>query len=207
MTRPRLQLRRGDGSLTALDADRWHGEPSAGEMALLRQIRGPVLDVGCGPGRLVVGLGRLGVMALGIDPAPGAVRACRRRGAPVLQRSVFDRIPAVGRWRTVLLADGNIGIGGDPVHLLARCRALAEPDGRAIVELAEPGTGLRRHRARLEWGTTVGPWFAWAEVGTDAIAAVAGAAGWTVDTCQEVAGESRWFAGLRPNEGALDAVA
>jgi hypothetical protein len=207
MTWSSLLLRREDGSVTALDPDRWHGEPSADEMALLRQIRGPVLDVGCGPGRLVDGLGRLGVMALGIDPAPGAIRACRRRGAPVLQRSVFDRIPAVGRWRTVLLADGNIGIGGDPVRLLARCRALADLDGRAIVELAKPGTGLRQHRARLEWGATVGPWFAWAEVGPDAIAAVAGAAGWNLDTCQVVAGENRWFAGLRPHERAVDAVA
>jgi SAM-dependent methyltransferase len=207
VTGPTLQLRRADGSVKPLDADRWHGDPSAGEMELLRQIHGPVLDVGCGPGRLVVGLGRLGVMALGIDPAPGAVRACRRRGAPVLQRSVFDRVPAAGRWHTVLLADGNIGIGGDPVHLLARCRALAAPDGRAMVELAGPGTGMRRHRARLEWGPTIGPWFGWADVGVDAIATVAGAAGWTVITCQQVPGESRWFAELGAMQTVADAVA
>lgn len=211
MSAPLLQLRLATGSISPLNLERWYGEPTLGETKLLQGIAGPVLDVGCGPGRLVVGLGRLGVMALGIDPAPGAIRACRQRGAPVLQRSVFQRLPAEGRWRTVLLADGNIGIGGDPVHLLTRCRDLSDPDGRVLVELAPPGTGLHRHRARLEWGPVVGPWFDWAEVGVDAIAEIAAAAGWAPLTCQPLVGERRWFATLGAHgvdqAGAADAVA
>ncbi len=208
-----LQLRLADGTIKPLHAERWYSEPSPGEMQLLHGIAGPVLDVGCGPGRLVVGLGRLGVMALGIDPAPGAVRACRERGAPVLQRSVFQRLPAEGRWGTVLLADGNVGIGGDPVRLIARCRDLAGPEGHVLVELASAGTGLRQHRARLECGHDVGPWFDWAEVGVDAIAEVAGAAGLAPFNCQPLAGEGRWFATLGAAQsaaqaaGAADAVA
>jgi SAM-dependent methyltransferase len=201
-----LQLRLADGTMRPLNAERWYGEPSPGEMRLLQDMAGPVLDVGCGPGRLVVGLGRLRVVALGIDPAPGAVRACRQRGAPVLQRSVFQRIPAEGRWRTVLLADGNIGIGGDPARLLARCRELTGPDGHVLVELAPPGTGIRQHRARLECGEVVGPWFDWAEVGVDAVAEVAASAGLAPFNCQSLAGEGRWFATLGTAQSAEQTI-
>src|SRR5204863_7462240 len=97
-------------------------EPTAPEEARLAAMAAPVLDVGCGPGRLVVGLARRGAVALGVDPAPAAVALARGRGAAVLQRSVFDPLPGHGRWRTIVLADGNIGIGGDPVRLLRRCR-------------------------------------------------------------------------------------
>ncbi len=44
----------------------------------------------------------------------------RRHGVNVLERSIFDHVPGAGRWRTALLLDGNIGIGGDPVALLER---------------------------------------------------------------------------------------
>ena len=209
MDSPRLRL--DDGSVTPLETDRWHGDASAGEVAMLRTLRGPVLDVGCGPGRLVVALGHLGLVALGLDPAPGAVSAARGRGAAVLQRSVFDPLPGEGRWHTVLLMDGNVGIGGDPVRLLERCAALVHPCGNAVVEVAPAGVGDRRLRARLERGSTVGPWFSWAEVGLDALPRLAAAAGWVPDAIEEVGSRPgpRWIARLRrtSNAGVTRAVA
>src|SRR5205823_333854 len=85
-----------------------------------RRLRavGPVLDVGCGPGRHVLALARRGVLAVGVDVTPAAVRYARARGAPVFRGSVFAAVPGVGHWRTALLLDGNIGIGGRPVVLL-----------------------------------------------------------------------------------------
>src|SRR5690348_7657041 len=106
-------LRADDGARLPLDPVRWHQEPTPLEQRLMATLAAPVLDIGCGPGRLVVGLGRLGRPALGVDPAPSAVALARRRGAAVLQRSVFDPLPGSGRWQTILLLDGNIGIGGD----------------------------------------------------------------------------------------------
>ena len=66
----------------------------------------------------------------------------RERGVPALRRDVFDRVPGEGRWHTVLLADGNIGIGGDPVRLLQRVRTLLATGGRVVVELGAPGTAV-----------------------------------------------------------------
>jgi SAM-dependent methyltransferase len=199
-----LVLRSDTGVTLPLDPHRWHDEATPVERDLLAGVTGPVLDVGCGPGRLVVGLARRGTVALGIDPAPGAVEIARRRGAPVLQRSVFDAVPGQGRWRTVLLVDGNIGIGGDPVRLLQRCRSLLAPGGTVIAEVEAPGVGLARHRARLERGGTHGPWFPWAVVGRDALPGIAGRAGLGVADVVHAPGEQRWFARLVIGPDAVD---
>jgi SAM-dependent methyltransferase len=189
-------LRTDDGTPLPLDPARWHADPTAGEESLLAATVAPVLDVGCGPGRLVLGLARRGAVALGVDPAPAACALARKRGAPVLQRSVFDPLPGQGRWRTILLADGNIGIGGDPGRLLQRCRELLAGDGTVVVEVLRPGSGWRSHRVRLERGGHHGPWFSWATVDADAIAGLARAAGLELRHLQQLAAENRWFAHL-----------
>src|SRR5246500_3591227 len=123
-----LVLRTADGRALPLQLSRWCGLPDTADEELLRHCRGPVLDVGCGPGRLTVALTERGIPALGVDISQAAVAQVRRAGAPALHRSVFDPLPAQGRWATVLLADGNIGIGGVPARLLRRCAELAAPD-------------------------------------------------------------------------------
>ncbi len=195
---PPVVLRADDGSLLPLDPARWHGSPTRTEQRLLSSLSGPVLDVGCGPGRLVIGLACRGVPALGVDSAAGAVSLARSRGASVLQRSVFEPLPGEGRWRSVLLLDGNLGIGGDAVHLLRRCRGLAAPDGAIVAEVERPGTGWRTCRARLERGTDHGPWFGWSVVGADAIDRVAVSAGLMLDRVERTSDgrAQRWFAHL-----------
>jgi SAM-dependent methyltransferase len=203
LTEPVL-LRADDGTVLPLDPQRWHADPSPDEEALLAGVAGPVLDVGCGPGRLVLGLARRGEVALGVDPAPAACALARNRGAAVLQRSVFDPLPGQGRWRTVLLADGNIGIGGDPARLLRRCRDLLAPDGTIVVEVEPPapGPGWRRYCVRLERGSQHGPWFGWAVVRADAIGGLAAGAGLELRRLQHVDAEGRWFGHLgRPQPG------
>ena len=54
------------------------------------------------------------------------------------------RCPTPGRWRSALLLDGNIGIGGRPARLLARIASLLAPGGAILVELAGPDTSHRR---------------------------------------------------------------
>jgi SAM-dependent methyltransferase len=199
-------LRADDGRLLPLEPSRWHGTASPAERDLLAGLSGPVLDVGCGPGRMVEGLARRGVVALGVDPAPGAVALARRRGCAVLQRSVFTPLPGEGRWASLLLLDGNIGIGGDPVRLLQRCRGLVGPTGVVLVEVEAPGWGWLTCRARLERGPERGPWFAWSVVGADAIAAVADWSGLALRSLFRAA-DCRWFAHLGGAESRTDACA
>ena len=61
-----LFLRTADGRALPLQMSRWCGRPDAADEELLRHCRGPVLDVGCGPGRLTVALTERGIPALGV---------------------------------------------------------------------------------------------------------------------------------------------
>lgn len=123
------------GGVLPFDVTRWLREPDEADETLLERCTGPTLDIGCGPGRLVAELARRGVPSLGVDVAQAAVAIARSCGATVLRRSVFDRLPGAGRWRVALLADGNIGIGGNPAILLARVSELLGRGGTALVEV------------------------------------------------------------------------
>ena len=140
------------GASVALPVGRWLGPPTREEERVLERATGPVLDVGCGPGRHVLALQRRGVIALGVDVSPAAVRLARRRGAQAIERSVFAAVPGAGRWGSVLLLDGNVGIGGDPAALLRRVATVLRPGGRVLVEAGPPGTPTRTDLVRLECG-------------------------------------------------------
>jgi len=209
-----LVLRDELGAARLLPIETWLGSAGAVDERVLDRARGPVLDVGCGPGRHVHALARRGVLAVGVDVSPVAVALARRRGASVLEASIFDRLPGAGAWQpddsqsprsgepgwragawaSALLLDGNIGIGGRPDALLRRLAGLLASGGIVLVELDPPGAGVVRRRVRLEAGATVSDWFAWAHVGAEAIAIPARAAGMRVTArwCDE----GRWFAAL-----------
>jgi len=187
-------MRVHEGPARPLPVDDWCAPASADEVELLAGLRGPVLDLGCGPGRLVVALGQLGIPALGVDASPRAIGLALAGGAAVLERSVFDPLPGEGRWPSVLLFDGNVGIGGDPVALLARVMSLLAATGIALVEVEPPGSPTTSTRARLEWQDEASTWFPWAWVGADGLDEMAGAAGF-VRRRWRVVGR-RWFAEL-----------
>ena len=121
------------GARLELDFDKWSDDADDIDHSLLRDARGPILDIGCGPGRMVRAAGRLGLVALGLDVSPEVVAMARRGGVAVALGSVFERVPAEGLWGTALLIDGNVGIGGDVAALLVRCRDILAPSGVLIV--------------------------------------------------------------------------
>jgi SAM-dependent methyltransferase len=172
----------------------WLRAVNHGDRALLGHCRGATLDVGCGPGRMSAHLAERGHVVLGVDIVREAVDQARRRGVSALRRNVFDPLPGEGRWNTVLLADGNIGIGGAPERLLRRTTELLDQGGRVVCDLAAPGTGVRHHDVRLVTALKRSGSFRWAEVGTDAIARLASDAGLRLVEVGDHHG--RWFAVL-----------
>lgn len=178
-----------------IDAAAWCRPHLPGDAALLAGCAGPTLDVGCGPGRLTGALAQLGHPALGIDVSATAIELALQRGASALLRNVFAPLPGHGRWRHLLLADGNIGIGGDPEALLNRCRALLAPDGRLHAELAPPGTRSWAGSASIRDGSgAASTQFPWAAVAADDIGKLAQAASLRVLRGWSEAG--RWFTTL-----------
>lgn len=175
-----LGLRTEDGRSVALDVARWLSGVDAADETVLGRCAGPVLDVGCGPGRFVSSLNERGVAALGVDIAETAVALTRGQGLPALLRNVFADLPGEGRWPTVLLIDGNIGIGGDPLRLLVRIRSLLAPGGILLVEAHPRAAADDLIEVRFtSRGVPVGPLFDWANVGHEALARYTAAAGYS----------------------------
>jgi SAM-dependent methyltransferase len=177
-----------------LPVHEWVRPVSHADRELLGHCRGATLDVGCGPGRMSAHLAERGHVVLGVDIVREAVEQARRRGVSALRRNVFDPLPGEGRWNTVLLADGNIGIGGSPVNLLRRAAELLDLTGRVVCDLAAPGTGVLRHDARLVTELKRSGSFPWAQVGPEAVAQVSADAGLQVEHLGEH--HDRWFAVL-----------
>ena len=86
----------------------------------------------------------------------------------MLEGSVFDAVPNQGTWQTVLLVDGNIGIGGDVHSLLHRCAELVAPEGEIVVELHADRDMNSVYSGQLV-GTDggVSESFPWAQIGLD----------------------------------------
>ena len=68
-----------------------------------------------------------------------------RSGSPAaaareaINGSLWSQVPRAGTWRTILLLDGNIGIGGAPILLLRRAGELLAAGGAIVVEVDPPG--------------------------------------------------------------------
>ena len=186
-----LHLLGPDGVVRRVDAA-WYGTPRPGDAGLVARCTGPTIDIGCGPGRLTAALTATGYPALGVDISAEAVRQARRRGAAALRRCLFGPLPGEGRWRHVLLADGNIGIGGDPAGLLARCHALLAAGGEVLVEVDPPGAGSWRGEVAVRAEGHLSTPFGWAAVSVDDLATLAARAALrVVETWTEA---QRWFA-------------
>jgi SAM-dependent methyltransferase len=188
------RIRIADGRTQKLQLTRWLSPVDDADRAVLAHAAAPVLDVGCGPGRHLAALAAAGYEGLGLDLSPVAVRLARARGAEAILRSVFADVPRAGTWRTALLLDGNIGIGGAPEALLARTRALVAPGGSVLVETGPPDAPTRRMRVRLETPGAISPWFGWATVGASGIEPLAHAAG--LRPWETFVADGRWFARL-----------
>ncbi|MDQ2845811.1 MAG: class I SAM-dependent methyltransferase [Actinomycetota bacterium] len=192
------ELETEDGDRSVLPIGSWSGMPDPGDLALLDRYSGPTLDVGCGPGRMTAALTNLGIPTLGIDISSVAVQMTIARGGMALQRNIFDQMPADRRWAHILLADGNIGIGGDAVRLLSKCAGLLTPGGTILVDVGPPGTALIARQVRVAVGGRTSGWFRWSWLGVDALSVISAAAGLAPTTLWR--NGSRWQAELAASD-------
>ncbi len=110
----------------------------------MRFVRGRVLDVGCGAGRVALHLQERGREVVSIDSSPGAVEACRRRGVRDARVLPLDRVDAsLGAFDTVVMFGNNLGLLGSTARgrrLLRRLHRLTSPRARILGETLDPYT-------------------------------------------------------------------
>jgi SAM-dependent methyltransferase len=176
------------------------------ERRVLRAVRGRVLDIGCGAGRVALDLQARGHDVTGIDVAPLAVEVCRRRGlrdARVL--SIGRAGPSLGTFDTVLLLGHNIGLLADEAQARRALERLHRitTDGARIIgsnrnphDTTDPGHRAyhRRNRSRgrlpgqirmrIRYRTIIGPWFDYLFVSPRELERLVRGTGWQVSTVE-----------------------
>jgi SAM-dependent methyltransferase len=122
----------------------------------MRFIRGRVLDLGCGAGRVSLHLQNRGLEVVGVDVSPLAVEVARRRGAAdVRVGTVATAFEEGDLFDTILLLGNNLGLlagKSQGRRLLRKLSRLATDEGRILAGSYDPYDGAsefaREYQAR-----------------------------------------------------------
>jgi SAM-dependent methyltransferase len=122
------------------------------ERRAIRHVRGSVLDVGCGAGRVALHLQEGGHDVTGIDVSPLAVKVCKLRGLDDARTQSITSISSkTGVFDTIVMMGNNFGLMGDATRarwLLRRMRRMTGPRGRIVATSTDVyGTSDPSHRA------------------------------------------------------------
>jgi SAM-dependent methyltransferase len=126
------------------------------ERRAMRFVRGRVLDLGCGAGRVGLHLQSRGHEVVGIDVSPLAVEIARQRGLADVRLGTLDSAVNVDeRFDTILLLGNNLGVlAGEQQgrRLLRKLARTATDRGRILAGSYDPYEGAselaRRYHER-----------------------------------------------------------
>lgn len=131
-----------DSSFYLRDVRRW---PTV-ERQALRYVRGRVLDVGTGAGRVALELQRRGRRVVSIDVSPGAARVARKRGVKDVRTAQLEDLgDSLGRFDTVVMFGNNLGLLSSKTkarRILRHLHAVTTERGRIV------GTNHDPHRTK-----------------------------------------------------------
>ena len=168
----------------------------------MRFVRGRVLDVGAGAGRVALHLQERGYEVVAIDVSPGAVEVCRRRGLRDARVMRFEDVDSsLGTIDTVIMFGNNFGLFGGPrkaATMLRRLHRLMSPRGRIVAESrgvydTDDPHHLAYHERNRKRGRMAGqlrlrvrhrqlatPWFDYLIVSHDEMRDIVDGTGWVV---------------------------
>jgi SAM-dependent methyltransferase len=177
---------------------KWH----ASERKALRYVRGRVLDVGCGAGRVTLQLLERGHDVVATDVSPLALEVCRRRGVRDARLLPLTRIESsLGRFDTIVLFGNNFGLFANPRRarwMLRRFKSVTSENGRVLAGCHDPhvtddpvnrsyyernrrrGRMAGEARFRVRYGTEATPWMDWLLVSPTEMEEIVAGTGWTL---------------------------
>jgi SAM-dependent methyltransferase len=133
-----IETGRTDVALYLAPYAKWPGR----ERRAMRYVRGRVLDVGCGGGRVALHLQERGHDAVAIDVSPRAIQACKRQGVINARAlSIDDVDERLGPFDTIVMFGNNFGLfrsRASARRLLRRFHRLTGPGGRILAESLDP---------------------------------------------------------------------
>lgn len=155
---------RDDGYISARPIHRYFAQYpdwSDLESSAINQCRGRVLDLGAGAGRAAIELQHRGLPVLAVDPSPGAVQVCHRRGVHNIVAGTIDQLaPTANPFDSVVMLGGNLGLLANPTRAVEFLNDLARvtaPDAQVFGIGTDPyPTHDRDHLAYYQRNRTLG---------------------------------------------------
>jgi SAM-dependent methyltransferase len=182
---------------------------AAVERRALRYVRGRVLDVGVGAGRVALELQARGREVVAIDVSPGAVEVARKRGVSDVRLLAFEDVDAsLGHFDTVVMYGNNFGLFASRAkarRLLRRLRPIADrivacsndpyltedPAHLAYQERNRTrGRMSGQLRVRIRYRTLIDPWFDYLIVSPDEMAEIVAGTDWQISRLVQDEGSS-----------------
>ncbi|MHA2029905.1 MAG: class I SAM-dependent methyltransferase, partial [Candidatus Kariarchaeaceae archaeon] len=98
-----------DSSLYFNDSTKWHKD----DLELLKFVKEPILDIGCGAGRHSLYLQEKGFDVMALDNSPKAIKVCQERGIKKTKiGSIFGLTKLKDTYSTFLMFGNNINLAG-----------------------------------------------------------------------------------------------
>lgn len=175
------------------------------ERRAMELVRGRVIDLGCGAGRVALYLQRKGYDVLGFDISPLALRVCKERGLRKTRRgSIHDPRFARNSFDTAIMFGNNFSLLGTPTRatkVLSRLHRILSKGGLILAETLDPydtkeqahlayhkmnekkGQPAGQVRMRVRYKQYATPWFYWLLLSRDEMRALGRRAGFEVTRC------------------------
>ena len=156
--RPKILIQRDDGHDDMFSPKtyfRSYKDFDLIEKRALRHVKGRVLDVGCGPGRVALYLQRKGHKVTGIDCSDVTAQVARERGVKDCRVMDVRRLQfKPGSFDTIVMFGNNFGIcgtKGETKKMLRDFHKITSKNGRIIAHTMAPGADRDVHRSYLQW--------------------------------------------------------
>ena len=194
------------------DYEQW----SPVEQKAISQVKGRVLDIGCGAGRHSLYLQQKGFEVTAIDNSPGAIEVCKLRG---LKNALAKSIAEIDDFEpnsfdTVLMMGNNFGLFGDAENaklLLKKLYRITSADAQVIAGTRNPyKTDSPEHleyhefnrqrgrmpgqiKMRVRYRKIVGEWFDYLFVSPEEMQDIVADTNWRIKDLME-SGDANYFA-------------
>lgn len=150
-------------------------KPNDHESEILAHVKGKVLDIGCGAGRIMKYLQQHGHDVIGFDIDDVVVQLCKEQGIENVFVESYVNMQRLGIFDTLLLLNRSIGMAGNLEGiklLLEKCHSCCATNGILIFdslevqpELARERPGVFETRLRYKYNDRYSEWFPWVHIG------------------------------------------